>query len=177
MWYFGGCADLTKISLETICCWEIYTLTSVFPNSGAYSGKDGQSVSLDKAPFPPGQMSDDPMDDPMMDPLTPPPPKSADPVMRSNQLMVNGDGRLRSISNPDQQQNGVSPNMLQRVSSVNSTSSATSKLEVGSWFPAFSNSKWMHSWKYTLLKSKQNISAAIEFMNKSLERKIYILKR
>ena len=80
-----------------------------------YSGKDGQSASLDNGPFPNGQISDDPMDDPMMDPLTPPPPKSADAMMRTNQLMVNGDGRLRSISNPDQQQNGVSPNMLQVV--------------------------------------------------------------
>ncbi|XP_033639171.1 band 4.1-like protein 5 isoform X2 [Asterias rubens] len=91
---------------------------SSMQNVGVYSGKDGQSASLDNGPFPNGQISDDPMDDPMMDPLTPPPPKSADAMMRTNQLMVNGDGRLRSISNPDQQQNGVSPNMLQPLQEV-----------------------------------------------------------
>ncbi|XP_038044450.1 band 4.1-like protein 5 isoform X2 [Patiria miniata] len=84
---------------------------SSMQNVGVHNDKEALVVHLNRSP----EISklDDPMDDPMLDPLTPPPVKTAEQASRSNQLMVNGEGRLRSVSNPDAQQNGVSPNMLQ----------------------------------------------------------------
>ncbi|XP_022079864.1 band 4.1-like protein 5 isoform X3 [Acanthaster planci] len=96
---------------------------SSMQNVGVHSEKEGLVVNLSRSPEL-GHL-DDPMDDPMTDPLTPPPVKSAEPAARTNQLLVNGDGRLRSISNPDMQQNGVSPNMLQPLQEDEATTTLT----------------------------------------------------